>query len=120
VDNEELKGYYKSSNLVVVPSINHEMGDPWVFVLNEAMYYGNPLVVTDAVGASMDMIQDNGFIVEQRNPNQLYDAMYRIISDFELQKKMGDNSYGIIRDQYQYSNMVDSFVECVDDVINGK
>lgn len=120
VDNEELKGYYKNSNLVVVPSINHEMGDPWVFVLNEAMYYGNPLVVTDAVGASMDMIQDNGFIVEQRNSNQLYDAMYRIISDFELQKKMGDNSYGIIRDQYQYSNMVDSFVECVDDVINGK
>ena len=78
------------------------------------MYYGNPLVVTDAVGASVDMIRDNGFIVEQKNVSQLYEAMLRIIEDYELQKRMGENSYRIIRDQYQYSNMIASFVECVD------
>lgn len=120
VDNDELKNYYINCNLVVVPSINYQMGDPWVFVLNEAMYYNNPMIVTDAVGASKDMIRDNGFIVEEKNVNQLYEAMLRIIGDYDLQRSMSENSYNIIKDEYQYSNMIDSFVECVESVNNKK
>ena len=120
VDNRDLEKYYTKSNLVVVPSINYQMGDPWVFVLNEAMYYSNPLIVTDAVGAGRDMVKDNGFIVEERNVDQLYEAILRIITDYDLQKKMGEKSYEIIKEEYQYSNMVDSFVECVDSVTHGK
>ncbi|MBR3213598.1 MAG: glycosyltransferase family 4 protein [Methanosphaera sp.] len=120
VDNDELKNYYINCNLVVVPSVNYQMGDPWVFVLNEAMYYNNPMIVTDAVGASKDMIRDNGFIVEEKNVNQLYEAMLRIIGDYDLQRSMSENSYNIIKDEYQYSNMIDSFVECVELVNNKK
>ncbi|MBQ6444705.1 MAG: glycosyltransferase family 4 protein [Methanosphaera sp.] len=120
VDNDELKNYYINCNLVVVPSVNYQMGDPWVFVLNEAMYYNNPMIVTDAVGASKDMIRDNGFIVEEKNVNQLYEAMLRIIGDYDLQRSMSENSYNIIKDEYQYSNMIDSFVECVESVNNKK
>ncbi|WP_162685836.1 glycosyltransferase family 4 protein [Methanosphaera sp. BMS] len=120
VDNDELKNYYINCNLVVVPSVNYQMGDPWVFVLNEAMYYNNPMIVTDAVGASKDMIRDNGFIVEEKNVNQLYEAMLRIIGDYDLQRSMSENSYNIIKDEYQYSNMINSFVECVESVNNKK
>ena len=120
VDNDELKNYYINCNLVVVPSVNYQMGDPWVFVLNEAMYYNNPMIVTDAVGASKDMIRDNGFIVEEKNVNQLYEAMLRIIGNYDLQRSMSENSYNIIKDEYQYSNMIDSFVECVESVNNKK
>lgn len=113
IDNEKLKKHYIKSNLVVVPSINYEMGDPWVFVLNEALYYNNPLIVTDAVGASKDMIKENGFIVEEKNINQLSERMYEIITDFNLQEKMSENSMNIIKNSYQYGNMVDSFDESV-------
>lgn len=120
VDNDELKNYYIHSNLVVVPSINYQMGDPWVFVLNEAMYYNNPMIVTDAVGACMDMIRDNGIIIEEQNVDELYEAMLKIIGNYDLQQKMGENSYEIIKNEYQYSNMIDSFVECVESVNNKK
>ena len=120
IDNDELKNYYINSNLVVIPSINYQMGDPWVFVLNEAMFYNNAVIATDAVGAAEDMIDDNGFIVGERNVEELCEAMYRILGDYDLQKKMNKRSYEIIRDRYQYSNMIDSFDECINDVTGKK
>ena len=117
VDNERLKEYYIKSNLVVVPSINHQMADPWVFVLNEAMYYCNPIIATDAVGAAPDMIDYNGFIVEEQNSEQLYEAMLKILSDNDLENKMSKKSYEIIRDKFQYSNMFNSFKDTIDDVL---
>lgn len=120
VDNNQLKEYYIKSNLVVVPSINHEMADPWVFVLNEAMYYCNPIVATDAVGAAPDMIEDNGFIVEERSSQQLYEAMYKILSDNKLEENMSRKSYEIIRDRFQYSNMFKSFEESVNSILKNK
>ena len=43
VPQEELNSYYMLSDLVVVPSITYGIGDPWVLVLNEAMYFKNPV-----------------------------------------------------------------------------
>ena len=38
IENNQLKKYYNESCLVVIPSINESMGDPWVFVSD---YYHN-------------------------------------------------------------------------------
>lgn len=109
IENNQLKKYYNESCLVVIPSINESMGDPWVFVLNEAMYYENPIIATDAVGAAPDMIKDNGFIVEEKNSTQLKEAMLKILSDDKLQDMMSKKSRKIICEKFQYSNMVDGF-----------
>ncbi len=114
IENEALTDYYQNSNLVVIPSINEGMGDPWVFVLNEAMYFANPVIATDAVGASKDMIKDNGFIVPEKDSNALFEAMFKILSNQELEDSMSIQSKKIIDNQYQYSNMVNSFVETID------
>lgn len=117
VDNQKLKDYYINSNLVVVPSINHQMADPWVFVLNEAMYYSNPIIATDAVGAAPDMIDGNGYIVEERNSKQLYEAMRKILSDDSLEEEMSKKSYEIIKDRFQYSNMFNSFKDTINHIL---
>ncbi len=116
IENSDLKKYYQRSNLVVIPSINEGMGDPWVFVLNEAMYYSNPVIATTAVGAAPDMIRDNGYIVNQRDSEELYDAMYSIVSNESLEKSMSIRSKEIIDNEFQYKNMVDSFVKAVSSV----
>ena len=113
IDNEELEQYYNESNLVVVPSINEGMGDPWVFVLNEAMYYYNPIIATTAVGAAPDMIKDNGFIVPEKDSNALKEAIESVLTDEKLEYKMCLKSREIIDTQFQYDNMVNSFNECV-------
>lgn len=109
VNNEELEEFYNQSNLVVVPSINKGMGDPWVFVLNEAMYYYNPVIATTAVGAAPDMIKGNGFIVDEKNSEDLRKAIEKILNDNELEKKMCLKSREIIDNEFQYSNMIDAF-----------
>ncbi|WP_455645975.1 glycosyltransferase family 4 protein [Methanosphaera sp.] len=116
IENNELKEYYQESNLVVIPSINKGMGDPWVFVLNEAMYYGNPVIATTAVGAAPDMIKDNGFIVPEKDSDSLYNAMYEIITDNELEKKMSQESVNIIKKEFQYSNMINAFIKTIESI----
>ncbi len=119
IDNKELEEYYNESNLVVIPSVNKEMGDPWVFVLNEAMYYYNPIIATTAVGAAPDMVKENGFIVDEKDSDALKNAMEIILNDEELEEKMGLKSKEIIDNEFQYSNMINSFNECVKKVKEG-
>ncbi|WP_304123439.1 glycosyltransferase family 4 protein [Methanosphaera cuniculi] len=113
IPNNQLKDYYQMANLVVVPSTDDEMGDPWVFILNEAMYYSNPVIATDAVGAAYDMIEDNGYMVKQRNPDELYIKMDEIISNPEIEESMSKKSKEIIDKKYQYKNMINAFNDAV-------
>lgn len=118
INNEKLKEYYLNANLVVIPSINEGMGDPWVFVLNEAMYYANPVIATTAVGAAPDMIKDNGYIVEEKDSTALYESMIKILKDEELENKMSKNSRKIIENKFMYKNMIDGFNKAISYVKN--
>ncbi len=113
INNEELEEYYNESNLVVIPSINKGMGDPWVFVLNEAMYYYNPVIATTAVGAAPDMIKDNGFIVPEKDSVALREAIDTILSNDKLEKNMSIRSKEIIDNEFQYSNMINAFKNAI-------
>lgn len=120
VDNDLLKNYYGPSDLCVVPSITHEMVDAWAFVVNESMYYGNPVIATDAVGSAFDMIQDgkNGFIVPERDSTALYNSMKIILSNDELREKMGKCSKEIVETGFSYKNMVEGFQKAINFVKN--
>jgi len=96
VSQDNLYEYYSRASVVIVPSISDEMGDPWVFVLNEAMLHGKPVIATDAVGGAYDFIQNgvNGFMVPEKNVDELYKAIKTIIDNPRLQEKMGKNQKG--------------------------
>ena len=95
------------------------MGDPWVFIINEAMHFGKPVVATDAVGAAFDMIENgkNGFIVPEKDDNALFIAMKKILFDSELEKSMGKSSSEIIESSFKYKNMVKGFKNGVNYVL---
>lgn len=58
---EELKKYYKSADLFVLPTRE----DIWGLVVNEAMAFGLPVITTDKCVAGLTMIKEerNGWIV---------------------------------------------------------
>ena len=116
VEDELLPAYYLLCDVCVVPSITYGMADPWVFIVNEAMYFGNPVIATDAVGAAFDMIKDgvNGFMVPEKDSAALYSAMKKIISDPVLEKKMGEESKRVIEEEFRYENMVSGFRKAVE------
>lgn len=118
VQNDTLPGYYLLSDICVIPSTKYEMADPWVFTLNEAMYFGKPVIATDAVGAAFDMIINgqNGFLVPEKDDNALYNAINKIISNPDLKKDMGVKSKEIIKDRFLYKNMIEGFNNAVNHV----
>ena len=116
VDDELLPAYYLLCNICVVPSITCGIGDPWVFIVNEAMYFGKPIIATDAVGAAFDMVKNgkNGFIVREKDVDALYSSMKSIFLDDKEETKMGLESRRIIEEKYRYENMVEGFKEAIE------
>jgi len=116
VKNEELGAYYLLSNVFVIPSIFHRgFADACPLVVNEAIYFGKPVIATDAVGAAFDMIKDgeNGFMVPEKDSEALYEAMKKILSDPELEKRMGEESKRIIEEGFRYEHMIEGFKDAI-------
>ncbi|MBN2309376.1 MAG: glycosyltransferase [Candidatus Hydrogenedentes bacterium] len=79
VPRPEVPAYYALADLLVLPS----RSEVWGLVVNEALAAGVPVLATDAVGASEDLIQEgrNGYVVPARDPGALCGAMDRHLSD---------------------------------------
>lgn len=110
VDNDLLGAYYLLSNIFVLPSITTYYADACPLVVNEAMYFQKPVVTSDAVGTTF-MIKNgvNGYVVKERNSDAICEAIYKILSDDELEKNMGIASKKIIEDGFTYQNMIEGF-----------
>lgn len=121
VEDDLLPAYYLLCDVCVVPSITYGMADPWVFIINEAMTFGKPVIATEAVGAAFDMIKDgkNGFVVPEADSDALYNAMREILSNPKLEKRMGEESKRIIEDGFTYGHMINGFREAVEYALRG-
>lgn len=110
VNNELLGGYYLIANVFVLPSITTYYADACPLVVNEAMYFGKPVITSDAVGTTF-MIKngENGYVFPEKDINALYRAMEKILLDPVLEEKMGENSSKLIEKSFTYKNMVNGF-----------
>jgi glycosyltransferase involved in cell wall biosynthesis len=88
--HDELCRHYAAADGLVLPS----RSEVWGFVLNEAMEFGLPLVVSEAVGAGPDLVhpEENGFIVPVANVPALTTALARLAEDPARRQRMGQAS----------------------------
>jgi glycosyltransferase involved in cell wall biosynthesis len=92
LSHRELCRYYAAASALVLPSRT----ETWGFVLNEAMEFGLPLVVSDAVGGGPDLVApgENGYVVPTGDEVALADALGRLAADEGLRLRMGQASRG--------------------------
>ncbi len=85
IPNEELVQYYALADIFILPSVTTKtVKEVWGIVVNEAMNQGCPVIATDAVGAAVGgLVQEgkNGFVVPERNAGALRDAIARLLAD---------------------------------------
>ncbi|KAB2880957.1 glycosyltransferase family 4 protein [bacterium] len=90
--NSELYRYYAIGDVFVLPSVTTKMvKETWGLVINEAMNQGCPVVATDAVGAAVGgLLEDGktGFIVPEKNSEKLAEGIRCILTDESLHLKM--------------------------------
>ena len=93
VPQDDLPAELESATCLVLPSVTtRETNEPWGLVVNEAMHAGLPVVATDAVGAAVGgLVRDgqNGYVVPERNPGRLGDAIQRLVGDRAARPEWG-------------------------------
>lgn len=111
VPHKEKVVFYSQCNIFVLPSVYYGFEEAWGLVLNEVMQVGKPCIATDVVGAAYDIIQNgiNGFIVPEKNVNELYKVIKRIVENPKLERKMAMASKKILKTRFTYQHMSEGF-----------
>jgi glycosyltransferase involved in cell wall biosynthesis len=108
VDGELKARYYAVADVFVMPTFH----DPWGLVVNEAMAYGLPIIVTDRAGCAPDLVSDNGYVVPAGDVDALQEAIERLLDDDCLRREMGRRSLETIR-QYDVAYAQEIFSKAI-------
>jgi glycosyltransferase involved in cell wall biosynthesis len=108
LNQSELPEAYAAADIFVLPSRLHET---WGLVVNEAMNFGLPVVVSDKVGCAADLVRNgaNGFVVEHDVTGALAQAIGMLIEDAPLRARFGAMSRKII-ERYSIEACADGIV----------
>lgn len=106
VDQRELATLYRAT-VFAFPTLKDTFGH----VLGEALTSGCPIVSSPFAGAAEVFVRtgQNGSIVDPRNTGEFADALLRILSAPDLQRRMGSESLAISRD-HSIEKAVDLFI----------
>lgn len=85
VDNSKLKDIYMDCDCLILPSNT----EPWGLVVEEALYNGMPVIVSDMVGCNVDMVKnyDSGVIFNHKSVESLQFAISDMENNFQRYKK---------------------------------
>lgn len=106
VTNYKLPTYYSIADVVVLPSINDSEG--FGMILIEGMACKKPTVGT-RIGGIPYVIDANktGLLIKPRNTSAISKAIIKIISDTRLAKKMGENGYKKVVNEFTWKKQID-------------
>ncbi len=106
----ELPEFYAMADIFVLPS----SFEPWGLVVNEAMCFGLPVIVSDQVGASGDLVKGgvNGYIYSSKQAYELSDKLKVLLKNKILREEFGKASLGIIKN-WSYKECVHGLLSCL-------
>jgi len=117
VPNQDLYQYYALADIFVLPSVTtKDFKEPWGLVINEAMNQGCPIVTTDAVGAAVGGLVENGrngYIVPEKNSQALQGAVEKLLSNEKQRLEMGRRAKEKIS-QWTPQETMGGFVRAID------
>jgi glycosyltransferase involved in cell wall biosynthesis len=105
--------YLQRSSLFVLPSLSEGMPN----VVLEAMACGLPVVAT-RVGGIVDIITDgeNGLLVDAQHPDQLYEAMKRLLTDRQLADRLGGQALRTIERRFSLDTIVNRYISLYEEL----
>jgi len=112
----ELPQYYALADIFVLPS---GIGETWGLVVNEAMCFGLPIIVSDKVGCGKDLVKknENGFIFPEGNIELLKKYLEILIVNDKKRELFGKKSFETIKD-YSYKKDIDGSLKVLEDINN--
>lgn len=101
---EELKAYFAEADLFVLPGTGG-------LAVQEAMSYGLPVIVAEGDGTQGDLVREgNGWQIPPDDFEALVAAMKDALSDTARLRRMGEESYRIVKEEINIETMAEAFV----------
>ena len=103
-NQSEVGKFFAASDIFVLPS---GAGETWGLVVNEAMNFHLPVILSDMAGCVDDLVTEeiNGFKVQCGNIESIKNKLELLITNDELRKKAGFKSSEIIN-SYNYGTII--------------
>ena len=108
-DQAQLPKAYAASDIFVLPSVSHET---WGIVVNEAMNFSLPIIVTDKVGSAIDLVRtaQNGYVVPATDLDALTRSLEKLVASPALRLRMGEQSLHRIT-EWRYATTAEGIVQ---------
>jgi glycosyltransferase involved in cell wall biosynthesis len=105
----------KASSLLVIPSRMESIPQ----VIKEAFYLKIPIVATN-VGGMPELIQDNvnGLLVTPENPEQLLEAINKLLGDREAAKRFSEAGYDFVIKNLTWEVLLPKYIKFYEDLVN--
>ncbi len=102
INLDEIGSLYDKASVFCMPSYI----EPFGVVFIEAMMHKLPIIATK-INAIPDFVIDNenGFLIQPGNVDQLEIALLRLLDSPELCKKFGQNGYKLYKEKYNWDNV---------------
>ena len=110
----QLPCYYAVGDVLVLPSES----EPWGLVVNEAMLFSMPVIVSDQVGAGADLVQDGvtGYVYPVKDVARLRTLLERQILTTDLRHRVGQAARTRV-EHWNYDTCVNEIVRAVANVV---
>jgi glycosyltransferase involved in cell wall biosynthesis len=110
-NQSELAQYYIMADIFVLPST---VGETWGLVVNEAMNFKLPLLLSSMVGCADDLVEigKNGYTFENENVNDLKDKMENMLQNTDILTQAGQKSKDIIQN-YSIETIVKNIKQAI-------
>lgn len=84
VENSKIGIIYQSNDVFILPSFS----EAWGLVLEEALFYGLPIVASNRVGSIEELVNEfkTGVTFDPMNPTDLEEAVLEMCNNFEVYK----------------------------------
>jgi len=103
----ELEPYFTEADLFVLPGTGG-------LAIQEAMSYGLPVIVAQGDGTQDDLVREaNGWQIPPDDLDALVSTMKDALSDVARLRRMGEESYRIVKEEINTEKMVETFVRAL-------
>ena len=112
----ELPRYFDLCDVFVLPAA----AEPYGLVVNEVMCAGRAVIVTDEVGAGIDLVKDgeNGFIYPVGDIPAFVAALEKVLESPERSIPMGERSWEIVR-EWDFDSNIRALKQAISSVRGG-
>jgi glycosyltransferase involved in cell wall biosynthesis len=119
---DEKYRYFTVADVMVVPSIVTKEGDTegLPVTIMEGMAAGIPVIATD-VGGTRDILHDNinGILIEEKKPEQIADAIIRLMEDDKLRKRLSEGAL-LTGKQYDWKSISKGYSDLINNVVDSR